>query len=125
MQGIPISSGSALSVAANAESANQVQSTYDYLGVGKIILYARASATGLLANLFINGQQIARRIAIPFTGTAGGLDTSAHMILQANTAGGRAEVTFTNTTGAAITVDFVVSYLGIPLGRGIARLLGR
>jgi len=125
MTGIVIASASALSVAANAESTNQVANTYDYIGAGALICFAKASATGLQMSAFVNANLVARNIAIPFTGTAGTLDTSANMIWSANTLGGRVELYYRNTTGGALTVDFLLTYKGIPLGRGISRLLGR
>jgi len=123
MQGIPIA-GAATFATSTTESANQVQNTYDYIGVGKLMLYAFASAGTVLANLFINGTQIARRLPVMFFGSTGGLDTSAHLVTAINTLGGRVELTFVATTGTP-TVDFLLTYEGIPLGRGIARLLGR
>jgi len=123
MQGIPIA-GKAAFATSTTESANQVQNTYDYIGVGKLMLYAKASAGTVLANLFINGTQIARRLPVMFSGTAGSMDTSANLITAVNTLGGRVELTFVATTGTP-TVDFLLTYEGIPLGRGIARLLGR
>jgi len=123
MQGIPIA-GAATFATSTTESANQVQNTYDYIGVGKLMLYAFASAGTVLTNLFINGTQVARRLPVMFFGSTGNLDTSAHLVTAVNTLGGRVELTFVATTGTP-TVDFLLTYEGIPLGRGIARLLGR
>jgi len=123
MQGIPIASGAATALS-TTETANQVQNTYDYIGVGKLNLYAKASAATVLCNLFINGTQVCRRLPVTFTGTAGTIDTSANLVASVNTMGGRVELTFVATTGTP-TVDFLLTYEGIPLGRGIARLLGR
>jgi hypothetical protein len=122
-QGIPIAGKAALSLS-TTETANQVENTYDYIGAGKLAFYAKASAATVLCNLFINGTQVARRLPIMFTGTAGTLDTSANLVTAVSTLGGRVELTFVATTGTP-TVDFLLTFEGIPLGRGIARLLGR
>lgn len=124
MQGIPIASGAAVALS-TTETANQVQNTYDYLGVGKLHLYAKASAATVLINFFVNGTQVCRRLACPFTGTAGTIDTSANLITSTPTAGGRIELTFVATTGTP-TVDYLLTFEGIgQLGRTISRLLGR
>ena len=125
MSGIPIASG-LVSVTANSTSSNQVQNTYDYVGVGRLTLFAKSSATGVQANLFVSGNQVCNRLLIPFTGTAGTMDTSANMVAAGNTLGGRVELTFTNTTGGTLTADYLLTFLGIPIaGNAISRLLGR
>lgn len=123
MQGIPIAAGAATALS-TTETANQVQNTYDYVGAGRLHLYAKASAATVLANLFVNGTQVCRRLPVMFTGTAGTIDTSANLVTSVNTLGGRVELTFVATTGTP-TVDYLLTFEGIPLGRGIARLLGR
>lgn len=107
------------------ETANQVQNTYDYIGAGKLNFYAKASAAvTTLCNLFVNGQQILRRMTVPFSGTQGTLDTSANLITSVNTLGGRVELTFVATTGTP-TVDWLLTYEGVPFGGALARLAGR
>lgn len=126
MAGLPIASTSALSVAANATSANQVQNTYDYVKAGILSVFAKSSATGIQVNLFVQGNQICNRLAVPFTGTAGTLDTSANYIGGGGTLGGRVEWTFTNTTAGALTVDSILTFQGIPIaGTALSRLFGR
>lgn len=124
MQGIPIASGAATSLS-TTETANQVQNTYDYIGPGKLRLYAKASAATVLVNLFVNGQQLCRRLPVTFTGTAGTIDTSANLIADVPTMGGRVELTFVATTGTP-TVDYILTHEGIPIiGRALSRVLGR
>lgn len=125
MQGLPIASG--VLTTSTSESANQVQATYDYVGAGKIYLYARGSAATVLATLMVGGKQICRSLPVVFFGTSGAMDTSAHLISAAKTLGGRVELTFRATT-ATPTVDFLLSFDELPLGalgRAIPRLLGR
>lgn len=118
-QGIPIASGQATSLS-TTESANQVQSTYDYVGPGKLRLFAKGSDANVRVNLFVNGTQICRRMAV-FTGTAGTMDTSANLVADVPTMGGRVELTFVATTGTP-TVDFLLTHEGVPL---VGNLLGR
>jgi len=88
-------------------------------------LYALGSAGTVVVDLFVNGIQIARRLPISFFGTTGGMDTSANLVTDVNTLGGRVELVFT-ATAATPTVDFLLTFEGIPLvGTAISRLLGR
>lgn len=124
MPGIPIATTQALSVAANATSANQVQNLYDYLfSSGTLNLFCKSSAVGMQVNLFVQGNTIAKSLAIPFTGTAGTIDTSANLVASGGTLGGRVELTFTNTTAGALTVDSLLTFRGIPIAGGILRRL--
>ena len=124
-QGIPIASGATVATS-TTESANQVDSTYDYIGPGILYLYARGSAATVLATLMVNGNQICRALPVAFFGTTGGLDTSAHLIAAGRTLGGRVVLTFRATT-ATPTVDFQLNHEAVlgAIGRGVGRLLGR
>jgi len=123
MQGIPIASGNTIALT-TADSADQIQGTYQYVGAGKLNLYARGSVATVLANLFVNGTQVCRRLPVPFFGTTGGLDTSAHLVTSVNTVGGRVELNFAATTGTP-TVDYLLTFEGLPLGNLISRIAGR
>lgn len=125
VRGIVISSDSALSVAANAESTNRVRNTYDYVTAGTLTLFAKSSATGIQFSCFVNGQLMARNQSLPFTGTAGTLDTSANWVWSAGTLGGRVELYFNNTTAGALTVDQLLVFDGVPFGGVLSRLAGR
>lgn len=123
-QGIVIAAGAATSLSTTA-TANLVQSTYDYIGAGQLKLYAKASAATVLCNLFVSGIQILRNFPVVFTGTAGTLDTSANLVTSAPTMGGRVELTFV-ATAATPTVDYLLTYEGVPVvGRAISKLFGR
>lgn len=100
-----VASTSALSVAANAKTSDQVSGQYQYVGKGKFTLMAKASATGLNCTVKVGGISLADDLVIPFTGTAGTLDVSANSIASQVMNGGRVELFFRNTTGGAITVD--------------------
>ena len=47
---------------------------------------------------------------IPFTGTAGTLDVSAHIIVSQVIQGGRVELFFRNTTAGALTVNYMLLF---------------
>lgn len=105
---IVVSSVSALSVAANAKSAQQVSGVYEFVGPGRFTLVSKASATGLNAQCTIGGVPVIDDSVIPYTGAAGTLDTQANVIASQVLEGGRCSLFFRNTTAAAITVDAVL-----------------
>jgi len=107
---IVVSSGSADSTAANTKSADQVSGQYQHVGRGKFTLICLASATGLNVECRVGGVNLASDTAIPYTGTAGTIDTSAHIVSNQVLNGGRVELFFRNTTGGAITVDHILMF---------------
>jgi len=121
--GTPIAALATLALT-TADSTNQVQGTYDYVDAGKMYLYARGSDATVLATLMVGGRQILRALRVPFFGTTGALDTSAHYVGGGGTLGGRVELTFRATTGTP-TVDFLLSYDAVPFAGAISRAFGR
>jgi hypothetical protein len=116
-----VASASALSVSANSVSAEQVSGTYQFTGAGKYSLYAKSSATGMNVTCIIGGTNLVVDSAIPFTGTAGTLDTSANPLVSQTIYGlsNKAELKFRNTTGGALTVDYIL--LWDPILGGVFR----
>lgn len=107
---------SAFSVAANAKSVDQIVGQFEFTtGRNRYILACLASATGLNTEVRIGGVTVVADQAIPWTGTAGTLDISAHIIMNQVLNGGRAELFFRNTTAGALTVDFWMTFE--PIGR--------
>jgi hypothetical protein len=100
-----ITSTSALSVAANSKSADQVSGQYQYTGKGRYTLVARASATGLNVTFASGGISPVNDQVVTFTGTAGALSAVDHVVVSQLMNGGRNELTFRNTTSSTITVD--------------------
>lgn len=107
---VVVASGSAVSTAANTKSADQVSGQYQYSQQGKYTLVALGSATGMRTSCKINGVAIVDDQPIPFTGTAGTIDTSAHVIASQVMKGGRVELFLRNTTGGALTTDYLLLY---------------
>jgi len=106
---------SAFSVGANAKSAEQVDGQYQFVEKGMLNLYALASVTGLNASLKINGVSIIDDQPLIMFGATGGLNKEQNEAVSQTVAGGRVELLFRNTTGGAITVDYILEF--IPTGR--------
>ena len=107
---IVVASGTAVSTAANTKSADQVSGTYQFIGKGKVTLIARGSATGMNATLFVGGVPLINDNAIPYTGTAGAISVNDHVVASQLMAGGRIELYLRNTTGGALTTDYIVYF---------------
>jgi len=105
-----IGTGTAVSTAANTKSADQVTGQYEFVGKGKFTLAALGSATGMNIELRIGGITVIGDQPIPWTGTAGGLDISAHVMASQTLNGGRVELFLRNTTGGALTTDFILLF---------------
>jgi len=105
-----VASGSAVSTAANTKSADQVSGKYQYVGKGKFTLIALGSATGMNITCNVGGVALADDTAIPYTGTAGTIDASAHVICSQVLNGGRVELFLRNTTGGALTTDYLLYF---------------
>lgn len=100
----------ALSTAANTKSADLVSGQYEFVGKGKFTLAAICSAIGMNVELRIGGVTIVGDQAIPWTGTAGTLDLSAHVLASQVLNGGRVELFIRNTTGVALTTDLILLF---------------
>lgn len=108
--GVVIASGTATSVAANTKSADQVAGTYQFLPFNAMVrVIARGSATGMNVQLFASGQALMNDQAIPYTGTAGAISQFDHEVASFPiAAGSRIEFYLRNTTGGALTTDYMV-----------------
>lgn len=107
---VVIDTETALSTAANTKSADLVSGQYEFVGKGKFTLAALGSATGMNIELRIGGITIIGDQAIPWTGTAGTLDLSAHVIASQVLNGGRVELFIRNTTAGALTTDLILLF---------------
>jgi len=107
---VVVASGSAVSTAANTKSSDQVSGQYQYVGRGKFTLVALGSATGMNITCKVGGVALVDDAAVPFTGTAGTIDTSAHVMANQVLNGGRVELFLRNTTGGALTTDYILLF---------------
>jgi hypothetical protein len=107
---VVIAAGSAVSVAANTKSADQVTGQYQFVGAGTITLACKGSATGLNVTCRVGGMALVDDQPIPFTGTAGTISIADNIMANQRMAGGRVELFFRNTTGGALTADYNLAY---------------
>lgn len=107
---VVVTSGSATSVSANTESADQVSGTYQFIGKGKLTLIAKSSATGINVRSIVGGIALVPNNVVPYTGTAGTISVNDNVVFSQVTNGGRCELYFRNTTGGALTVDYILYY---------------
>lgn len=107
---IVVSSGSAVSVAANTKSADQVSGRNQYVGKGRIQLIAKTSATGMNYTLNVGGVALVDDQICPYTGTAGTISVNDNVVIDQVVAGGRVELFLRNTTGGALTNDFIIYF---------------
>lgn len=107
---VVVAAGTALSTAANTKSAELVSGTYQFVGKGKITLVAKGSATGMNATLLVGGIALVNDQAIPYTGTPGTISTVDNVIASQVMGGGKVEFSIRNTTGGALTTDYIVYF---------------
>jgi len=105
-----VASGTAVSTAANTKSADQVSGQYQHVGRGKFTLIALGSATGMNVDCRVGGISLVADEAVPYTGTAGTIDASANIMANQVLNGGRVELFLRNTTGGALTTDFILFF---------------
>ena len=108
--GVVIAAGTAVSVAANTKSADQISGTYQFLPFDAMIyVIARGSATGMNIQLVSEGTNLVSDMAIPYTGTAGAISTNDHQVASFPvSAGSRTEFYLRNTTAGALTTDYLI-----------------
>jgi hypothetical protein len=107
---IVIASGTAVSTAANTKSADQISGTYQFIGKGKVTVVAKGSATGMNITALVGGVALVNDQAIPYTGTAGTISINDNIMTSQVMAGGRVELYLRNTTGGALTTDYLVLF---------------
>lgn len=107
---VVVANGSAVSVAANTKSADQVSGTYQFVGKGKLTLAAKSSATGMLCTCLIAGAALVNDQSIMYTGTAGTISINDNVIFSQMVNGGRIELYLRNSTGGAVTTDYTLLF---------------
>ena len=106
-----VASAIAESTAANAKGTEQVSGQYQFIGKGVLNLYALASATGLNCTLKVNGVSLIDDQPMPMFGTSGGMKKVDNEVISQIVAGGRVEFFFRNTSGGALTCDYILEYV--------------
>jgi len=105
---IVIGSGVTISTAANTKSADLITGQYQFVGKGKVTLAARGSAAGMNCTLNVGGVALIDDLPIPSFGATGGLSNIDSEVLSQTVAGGRVEFFLRNTTGGALTTDYII-----------------
>jgi hypothetical protein len=106
----PIASDITLSTNAYTKTANLITGRNQFLGKGKIQVFARGSAVGMRLSLIVNGVAICDDQVIPYFGATGSLSMKDHIVLEQNVAGGTAEFYLRNTTAGALTTDYTILF---------------
>ena len=104
-----VASQNTLSLTTGAKSAEQVTGTYQYVGKGRLILVAKASAaaaTGIRATLQVNGTPIVDDNYVSFAGATGSLSINDNIVANQMVGGGRVSLTFRNDSAGTLTVDY-------------------
>lgn len=107
---VVIASGTAVSTAANTKSADQISGTYQFIGKGKVTVVAKGSATGMNITCLVGGIALVNDQAIPYTGTAGTVSINDNIMTSQVMNGGRVEFYLRNTTGGALTTDYLILF---------------
>jgi len=107
---INVASDTALSTAANTKTADLVSGRNQYVGKGRIDAFAKGSAVGMTLTLNVGGVALMDDQKIPFTGTAGTLSTQDNSLISQVVQGGRVELFLRNTTGGALTTDYLIQF---------------
>lgn len=107
---VVVASGTALSTAANTTTSSLVSGQYEFLSKGVVTLVARCSATGMNVKFATGGINLVDDQPIPYTGTAGAISVKDHVICSQKMNGGRVDFKLRNTTGGALTTDYIVYF---------------
>jgi len=107
---IVVASGSAVSIAANTKSSDQVTGRNQYVGKGRLQVIGKTSATGMNWTVNVNGVSLMDDQIVPYTGTAGTISVNDNVLLDQVVSGGRVELFLRNTTGGALTNDYIIYF---------------
>jgi hypothetical protein len=107
---IVVASGVTTSTAANTKSADLVTGRNQYVGKGTITLIAKGSAAGMNCTLNVGGVALIDDLPLPSFGATGGLSALDSEVLSQVVAGGRVEFFLRNTSGGALTTDYIVKF---------------
>lgn len=107
---IPVANDVTYSVAANTKSSDLVEGRNQYVGKGKIHLFAKGSAAGMNVTVNVGGVSLVDDQPIPFFGATGSLSSKDNVVIDQVVAGGRVEMFLRNTSGGALTTDFQLMF---------------
>lgn len=106
----PIGSDVSLSTGAYAKTGNLLIGRNQFLGKGRLQVFALGSAIGMKMSLSVNGIAICDDQVIPYFGTTGTMSMKDNIVLDQVIAGGTAEFYLRNTTVGALTTDYTILF---------------
>jgi hypothetical protein len=107
---IIVASGVTISTAANTKSADLITGRNQYVGKGQITLVAKGSAAGMNVTLNVGGVALIDDLPLSSFGATGGLSNLDSEVLSQVVAGGRVEFFLRNTSGGALTTDYIIKF---------------
>jgi len=107
---VVIGSSTALSTAANTKTSDLISGSYQFVGKGKVTVVAKGSATGMYITCLVGGVALVNDQPIPYTGTAGTISINDNIMTSQVMNGGRVELYLRNTTGGALTTDYLILF---------------
>ena len=110
---IVVASGVTLSLTAGTKSADLVTGRNQYVGKGRLQLFAvesAAAATGIRATVNVGGVALVDDQMVPYAAATGSLDSNAHAIVDQVVSGGRVELLFRNDSAGTLTVDYLLTF---------------
>lgn len=108
--GYPIYTNQALSTAAYTKTANLISGRNQFLGKGRLQVFAKGSAVGMNIQVAVGGVSLMDDLPVPSIGTTGTLSTNDNAVIDQVVAGGVAELYLRNTTAGALTMDIIVNF---------------
>lgn len=108
--GYPIYTNQGLSTAAYTKTANLITGRNQFLGKGRLQVWAKGSAIGMNIQVAVGGVALMDDLPVPSIGTTGSLSTNDNAIIDQVVAGGVAELYLRNTTVGALTMDIIVTF---------------
>jgi len=106
-----VASGTTLSLLTGVKSADLVTGRNQYVGKGRIVLIAKASASaalGMLGTLNVGGISLADDQICPFGGATGGLSSQDNVMIDQVVSGGRVELFWRNNSAGTLTIDYAL-----------------
>ena len=107
---IVVGSAITLSTNANTKSADLVSGTYQFVGKGKFTIIAKGSAAGMNLSFLVGGIALVNDQPIPYSGTTGTLSVNDNVMCSQVMNGGRLEMFIRNTSGGALTTDYLIYF---------------
>jgi len=110
---IVVASGQSVSTAANTKSADLVTGRNQYVGKGRLQLFAKsqtAAATGILLTLNCGGVALIDDHSCPYSDSAGKLSVTDNILVDQVVAGGRVEFFIRNDSAGALTTDYLITF---------------